>query len=97
MKIDYKSIYHPRNLDHEYYRRQLKKPYESTVSFFKFLNSKCNLKNKKIADLACGNGANLIYLKKNFKVGDCYGLKFIINNQAKITRKENKRSIFKAE
>ena len=97
MKIDYKSIYHPRNLDHEYYKRQLKKPYESTVSFFKFLNSKCNLKNKKIADLACGNGANLIYLKKNFKVGDCYGLdqnSLLINQAKRITKKKKIKGLF---
>ena len=39
MKIDNKSIYHPKNLDLKYYRTQGKKTYQSTINFFKFLNS----------------------------------------------------------
>ena len=74
MSISKKSIYHSENLDHEYYERQINKPYESTIKFFQFLNNRVNLKNKKITDLACGNGANLLFLKQNYKVGECYGL-----------------------
>ena len=87
MYINSKSVYHSKNLDHNYYNRQLKKPYESTVSFFKFLNSKVNLKDKKIIDLACGNGANLFYLNQNYKVAACYGLdqNKTLLKQAKIT------------
>ena len=74
MKINPKSVYHSKHLDVDYYRRQMKNPYESTKNFFNFLNKKIKLKNKKIVDLACGNGANLIYLKKKYKTGICYGL-----------------------
>jgi SAM-dependent methyltransferase len=74
MIVNKKSIYHSKNLDHDYYNRQLLKPYESTITFFNFLNNKVNLKDKKIIDLACGNGANLIYLKKNYDVAECYGI-----------------------
>ena len=96
MTVNKKSIYHTQNLDHDYYNRQLKSPYESTVSFFKFLNSHINLKNKKIVDLACGNGANLFYLNQNYNVSECYGLdqnKTLINKAKKIKNKKNLKNI----
>lgn len=89
MKIDRKSIYSESNLDKNYYQRQLENPYESTKNFFKFLDKKIKLKGKKIVDLACGNGANLIYLKKNFPVKNCYGFdqnKILLKKAKKITK-----------
>ena len=74
MKINPKSIYHPKNLDMNYYNRQAKKTYESTKIFFKFLNDNIKLKNKKIIDMGCANCSNLIYLKKNYEVSDCLGV-----------------------
>ena len=68
IKINSKSIYHPKNLDHQYFNRQMKNTYESTKSFYKFINYYINLKGKKIIDFACGNGANLFYLSKKYPV-----------------------------
>tara|TARA_B100000963_G_scaffold360785_1_gene393104 strand:- start:4970 stop:5725 length:756 start_codon:yes stop_codon:yes gene_type:complete len=74
MTINIKSIYHSKNLDQKYFDRQMSNPYESTKSFFKFLNKEINLENKRIVDLACGNGANLLYLKRNYNTNECFGL-----------------------
>ena len=46
-----------------YFRAQLSKPKESTKEFFNILK-KLKLNNFNTLDLACGNGANLMYLKK---------------------------------
>jgi SAM-dependent methyltransferase len=73
MKINKKSVYHTKNLDHEYYSRQVSTPYESTKKFFSFLNKKIKLKNKNIIDLGCGSGANLIHLKETYQPGICFG------------------------
>ncbi len=97
MIINKKSIYHTKNLDYDYYNRQLIKPYESTVSFFNFLNNRVNLKNKKIIDLACGNGANLFYLKKNYDVVECYGLdqnKTLLKQAKNFANKEQIKDLY---
>lgn len=52
---------------HLYFQKQIKKPYQSTVSFFNFLK-KYKLINSSIIDFGCGNGANLYYLQNKFKV-----------------------------
>ena len=70
MKIKYKKEnkkyywFQKKRSKDPYFSDQLINPKQSTIKFFKFLNSK-KLSGKKILDLACGNGANLIYLKKN--------------------------------
>ncbi len=87
---DKKSIYSTKNLDHEYYSRQLKKPYESTISFFNFLHKHVNLNDKKIVDLGCGNGANLFYLKKNYNISNSFGLdqnKSLLKNAKNFSKK----------
>ena len=49
-----------------YFFKQIQKPKYSTIMFFDFLK-KNNCLNSSIMDCACGNGANLIYLKKKYK------------------------------
>jgi trans-aconitate methyltransferase len=64
------NIYNQNNKNfskHLYFQKQIKKPYQSTVSFFNFLK-KYKLINSSIVDLGCGNGANLYYLQNKFKV-----------------------------
>jgi SAM-dependent methyltransferase len=61
---------------HKYFTSQFKKIFESTKEAFEILKKK-KLNNLNTLDLACGNGANLIYLKK--KYGNkkyCLGLDF---------------------
>ena len=48
----------------KYFAEQLSRPKESTKYIFKILKKK-KLNNLNTLDLACGNGANLMYLKKN--------------------------------
>ena len=50
-----------------YFSEQILRPKYSTIAFFNFLK-KNNSLNCKIVDLACGNGANLIYLAKKFNI-----------------------------
>ena len=38
MNVNKKSVYHTKNLDHDYFEKQIINPYESTKQFFKFLN-----------------------------------------------------------
>ena len=52
--------------NNKYFLGQLKNTYRSTISFYNFLNKKIKLREKNIIDLACGNGGNLFYLKKNY-------------------------------
>ena len=49
-----------------YLLRQIKDPYESTKSFFSFLDSIEDLKNSSIIDACCGGGGNFIFFKKKF-------------------------------
>ena len=51
----------------EYFNEQLIKPKESTKEAFKILH-KLKITNLKTLDLACGNGANLMFLKKNIRM-----------------------------
>ena len=73
------------NKSERYFREQLSKPKESTKEFFNILK-KLKLNNFNTLDLACGNGANLMYLKKKFDNKKyCLGLDFnkLILNSAK--------------
>ena len=74
-----------------YFKLQLINPKFSTIEFFKFLK-KYNLQQLSMLDLACGNGANLLYLKKNYKKNKkCLGIDFnkdLIDKANKITTKE---------
>ena len=49
-----------------YFEEQLNNPKESTKYIFEILKKK-KLNNLNTLDLACGNGANLMFLKKQFK------------------------------
>lgn len=51
--------------DEKYFVKQLKNPKESTKYIFEILKKK-KLNNLNTLDLACGNGANLMFLKKQF-------------------------------
>lgn len=96
MSVNSKSIYHTKNLDHDYFEKQIVHPYESTKQFFKFLNKYKPLKNKKIIDLACGSGANLFYLKKNFDLKQCWGFdqnSYLIKTAKKFTKQKNIKSL----
>tara|TARA_Y100000768_G_scaffold383035_1_gene364488 strand:- start:50 stop:781 length:732 start_codon:yes stop_codon:yes gene_type:complete len=58
----------------KYFAEQLSRPKESTKYIFKILKKK-KLNNLTTLDLACGNGANLMYLKKKFdNKKQCLGL-----------------------
>ena len=60
----------------KYFDDQLLRPKESTTEAFN-LFKKLKINNLKTLDLACGNGANLIYLKKKFNnTKYCLGLDF---------------------
>ena len=61
---------------HEYFLGQIKNTYRSTINFYNFLNKKIDLNNKNLIDFACGNGANLFYLKKNFSPNNLFGIDF---------------------
>jgi trans-aconitate methyltransferase len=54
--------------------RQYKKTYGSTVEFVKFIEKYINLNKKNIVDLACGGGANTIYLAKKYPQSNFLGI-----------------------
>jgi SAM-dependent methyltransferase len=61
---------------HKYFTSQFEKIFESTKEAFEILKKK-KLNNLNTLDLACGNGANLIYLKKKYNNKKyCLGLDF---------------------
>ena len=64
------------NHKHKYFNNQFKKIFESSKEAFEILKRK-NLNNLNTLDLACGNGANLFFLKKNYNNKKyCLGLDF---------------------
>ena len=80
------------NKPDRYFEEQLSKPKESTIEFFNILK-KLKLNNFNTLDLACGNGANLMYLKKKFHNKKyCLGLDFnkkILKEEKQINAYEN--------
>ena len=56
----------------KYSEVQHTKTYESTIEFVKFISKHVSLKKKNIIDLACGGGANTIYLAENFGLEDFF-------------------------
>jgi hypothetical protein len=63
-----------KDLNKKYYSNQIINPKESTKYIFKIFKKK-KLNNLSTLDLACGNGANLILLKKKFdNKKKCLGL-----------------------
>lgn len=58
----------------EYSLNQYKKTYASTIDFVNFISKYINLKNKSLIDLACGGGANTIYLSKKFENSNFLGV-----------------------
>lgn len=64
------------NYKHKYFDYQLKKGFEASKEAFEILKKK-KLNNLNTLDLACGNGANLFYLKKKYNNKKyCLGLDF---------------------
>lgn len=61
----------------EYHKKQLKETYRSTVVFCDWLESigviNDNMK-LKIADIGCGQGANIVYMAKRFRNCDFIGI-----------------------
>ncbi len=45
----------------EYHKRQIKKPYRSTVAFEKFLIQHTELRDQSILDVACGMGGDTLF------------------------------------
>jgi len=51
----------------DYFLRQLDNPYQSTISFFDFLNEKHLINERsKLVDACCGSGGNTFYAAKRF-------------------------------
>lgn len=62
------------NIDYiSYSINQYKKTYDSTTELIKFISKYVNLNGKSIIDLACGGGANTLYLAKKFKNSNILG------------------------
>ena len=55
-----------KNYFKNYSLRQHRKVYGSTLGFIEFLENYVDLNNKNLIDLACGGGANTIYLAKKY-------------------------------
>lgn len=56
------------NKKNNYFKKQVKKPLLSTIEFFKFLNKFGLLNYRCLIDAGCGNGANLAFLKKKYRI-----------------------------
>jgi len=77
----------------KYSKVQHKNTYESTIEFVKFISKHINLNKKNIIDLACGGGANTIYLAEKFKSSFIIGID-INKNLLKLANQEtNKKNI----
>ena len=77
----------------KYSKVQHTNTYESTIEFVKFISKHINLKKKNIIDLACGGGANTIYLAEKFKSSFIIGID-INKNLLKLANQEtNKKNI----
>ena len=59
-----------------YSLRQYNKIYENTVEFVKFIEKYIDLNKKNIIDLACGGGANTIYLAKKYPQSSFLGIDY---------------------
>ena len=60
-----------------YFKKQLEKPYESTIEVTKFLNNNIDLTNLNLLDVATGSGANLFYLLNNTSLKSGTGVDFV--------------------
>ena len=75
-----------------YALKQHKKIYRSTVYFEKFISKFVSLKNKRVVDLACGAGANTMYLGAKYPNSNFLGAdieKKVLNQANKINYLEN--------
>ncbi len=59
-----------------YSLKQYNKIYGSTVEFIKFLEKYIDLNKKNLIDLACGGGANTIYLAKKYPQSSFLGIDY---------------------
>ena len=78
----------------KYSKVQHVKTYQSTLDFVKYISKYINLKKKIIIDLACGGGANTIYLAKNFRSSFIYGID-VDKNLIKIANIEKRKKKLK--
>lgn len=62
-----KTIKRESVVNDEYFVRQLYRPKLSTISFFDYIKRNISI-NKSFIDFGCGNGSNLNYLKKKYKI-----------------------------
>lgn len=78
------------NIDYKTYSlNQYKRTYSSTTELVKFISKHVNLNRKSIIDLACGGGANTIFLAKKFKQSNFLGAD-LSGNLVKIAKKKLK-------
>ena len=59
-----------------YSLRQHNKIYGNTIEFVKFIEKFIDLNKKNIIDLACGGGANTIYLAKKYPQSSFLGIDY---------------------
>jgi len=71
------SDWNSKNASMDYFTRQLKTPYQSTIAFFDFLEE-LNLINSesKIVDACCGSGANTFYASNRFSLKKIIGFDY---------------------
>ena len=73
-----------------YSKTQHSKTYRSTIDLVKFISKYVNLEKKTIIDLACGGGANTIYLAERYKSSSIIGME-INKNLLKIANSLKKK------
>ena len=71
------SAWNSKNFSMEYFTRQLKNPYQSTVAFFDFLEEE-NLMppGTSIVDACCGSGGNIFYAENRFSLNHIIGFDY---------------------
>lgn len=59
-----------------YSLKQYKKVFGSTIEFIKFLEKYIDLNKKNLIDIACGGGANTIFLAKKYPQSSIIGIDY---------------------
>lgn len=60
-----------------YFDDQLENPKQSTKAFYEFISRHVDIEQANICDAACGNGANLFYVQRQFNPAKLFGFDFI--------------------